>query len=234
MPRPFPPAYANWERLVPAMRSLAPADLASEVTSSDPARRMAALAVVDIATTSPGALLEWVRTLPDVEANTIAGAIQVQVEASDCRELLRWAGIARVGYEQRGLATYLVLLFAALEALDRAACHDADDVWAQTAGWVCDRALGMLERGEREAFDDLSLFVFENHLDRAPLFAAFKALLAKRRELALRVSANPGLYLSGLPDTSQREMLDAAEKAGGIPLTEAWKLLHGVTVKRDE
>jgi hypothetical protein len=231
--RSLPDEYTGWEALLPEVRSLSPAAAVDAAASADPRMRMAALTVADVSRVAAGTLLTWVRELPDPEANVLAGAIQEQLAAADCDELHRWAGLARVGYEQRGLATYVVLLFAALEALDRDACADSAATWKSASEWVCARALQLLEAGDNAAFDDLSLFVFENHLDRAPLFAAFKELLRKRRELALRVSANPGLYLSGLPETAQRDMLDAAEQAGGIPLTEAWKLLHGVTVKRD-
>lgn len=224
--RPLPPEYAGWEALARTLRGQPISALIVAIGGPEPAERLAALTVIDIAGVLPGTLLDWIRTLPDSEANQIAGAVQAAIAGADCREALRWAGFARIGYEQRGLATFLVPLFAALEALEDEGCEERAAAWEGAAGWLCEHGLTLLAREDRAGFDDLSLFAFERYLDRPALFTAFKAMLPTRRELALRVSANPGLYLAGLPERAQREMLEAAEGAGGLPLREAWKLLY--------
>ncbi|MGH2609504.1 MAG: hypothetical protein ACRDHF_10495, partial [Tepidiformaceae bacterium] len=81
--------------------------------------------------------------------------------------------------------------------------------------------------GDAESLDDISLFVFENYLDRPAIYDAFCEAVLRHQDLAQKVSANPWLLLSGLPEQKQRHALQEAETGGGLPLAESWAALHG-------
>ena len=65
-------------------------DLVAEVQDGRPDRRLAALSVIDLAGVPPEVVEDWIRTLPDAEANELAGAIPVQRAHASCAEDVRW------------------------------------------------------------------------------------------------------------------------------------------------
>ncbi|MEP7215283.1 MAG: hypothetical protein ABI782_03470, partial [Anaerolineaceae bacterium] len=75
---------------------------------------------------------------------------------------------------------------------------------------------------------DISLFVFENYLDRDALYEAFCGMVVRHPELAQRVSSNPSLLLPELPLEKQRLVLEECAANGGRPLRESWAALHGL------
>jgi hypothetical protein len=223
----LPPQYEGWEALGRAARRLSTGELVAEIQDGSPERRLAALSVIDLDAVPPQTVADWIRTLPDVEANQLAGAIPALRRAASCRDLVRWAGIARLGYEQRRLPTFLVMLFSSLEGLEARNCAEAPAIWERVGDWLGATVDRLVAAGDLAAVDDLSLFVFENYLDRDAVFESFCGALGRHRELALRVSTNPIAYLAGLPEAHQLAALQEAERGGGLPLIESWRALHG-------
>jgi hypothetical protein len=171
-------------------------------------------------------VVDWIRTLPDAEANELAGAIPAQRVHASVEDDLRWLNLARLGYERRKLPTFLVMLFSSLEAVEAKDADTATRVWDAIAVWSGDMYRRVAASQDGEAVDDLLLFVFENYLDRDALFTVFAELLREDQDLALRVSANPALFLAGLPLDRQQVCLDAAAQNGGLPFDVSWKALH--------
>ena len=228
MGRTLPVAYAGWQEHRAELKVWPTAQLVREVQDGPPARRMAALSVIHVTDLSQELLEDWVRTLPEPEANELLGAITARQANSSCRDALRWAAAGRLGYERRRLPTFLVMLFRSLEALESSACAECSSAWEVTADWlvrVYDSFVAV--DGGRE-LEDISLFVFENYLDRAPVFEAFCSILARHPELALAVSSDPGATLALLPEAQQRAALLEAALGGGLPLAESWRRLHPV------
>jgi hypothetical protein len=221
------PEYDGWKAERVAMRDFSTEALAREVLDGPPARRMAALSLVHVTELSQELLEDWVRTLPVPEANELLGAITARQENSGCRDALRWAAAGRLGYERRRLPTFLVMLFGSLEALDASDCAEAAGAWEETADWL-GRVYGKFDpRTDQQDIDDLSLFVFENYLDRAPMFEAFCGMVSRHAELAISLSNDPATILSPLPEAQQRLALMEAESAGGLPFRESWRRLKG-------
>ena len=184
------------------------------------------MSVVDLADVSTETIRDWVRALPEPEANELAGAIPVQRPAATAAEELRWVDVARFGYERRRLPTFLVMLFSALEALESKDAEIADEAWNITGNWLRDTYAALAREGDEESIDDLMLFVFENYLDREPVLSALEQISEQHSDLALRLSTNPSMLLGGLSPEQQRRALAAAERGGGLTLQESWKLLH--------
>lgn len=205
---------------------MSPTELIEEIQDGPPDRRLAALAVVDLAQVPPETLADWIRTLPEPEANQLAGAIPAGRVHATIDDDMRWVSLARTAYEQRRLPTFLVMLFAIIENVDARDPAAAERAWQEIAPWTVEVFRARAAADDMEALDDLLLFVFENYLDRLPILQAFALLNAENRELALRVSTNPAVFLAGLPLASQRIVLEAAEKGGGLPLAESWRALH--------
>lgn len=201
-------------------------ELVSEIQDGSPERRLAALSVIDLADVAPSTVEDWIRTLPDAEANELAGAIPAQRPHSSCKEDLRWVDVARLGYERRKLPTFLVMLFSSLEALDARDCPEAAGAWETISDWLGGVYDRLVDDGDQEALDDISLFVFENYLVREPVFEAFCAILSRQPELSQRVSTNPSLLLGGLSEAQQRTALLEAEEGGGLPFAQSWALMH--------
>lgn len=226
MGRTLPVAYAGWQDHRAELKAWPTAQLVREVQDGPPARRMAALSVLHVTDLSQELLEDWVRTLPEPEANELLGAITARQTNSSCRDALRWAAAGRLGYERRRLPTFLVMLFRSLEALESSACAECSAAWETTADWLV-RVYDSLTSadGQRE-LDDISLFVFENYLDRAPLFEAFCSIVARHPELAIAVSSDPAATLSALPEAQQRAALVEAASGGGLPFVDSWRRLH--------
>lgn len=204
------------------MRRMTTPELIAEIQDGPPARRLAALSVIDIAAVEPAILRDWIRTLPDAEANELAGAIPVLSPEGSCADDARWAAIAREGYSSRLLPTFLVVLMASLEAMDARACSGAAEEWERTADWLGDMFDRLAREGRDDALEDISLFVFENYLDRDAVFEAFCGAIVRHEWFARRVSANPSLYLARLPAERQRQALLEAAASGGLPFETAW------------
>lgn len=203
-------------------------ELIQEIQDGPPDRRLAALSVIDLAEVDLSIIQDWIRTLPDAEANELAGAIPAQRPHATCEEDLRWVSIARSGYEARRLPTFLVMLFSSLEAMDARHCPQSAQAWDEVGEWLGDIYDRITERHETEALDDISLFVFENYLTREPIFEAFCGLLVRQQELARRVSSNPSFLLADLDEAHRRKALSEAEAGGGLPFRESWRLLLGL------
>lgn len=201
------------------------AELIDEVQDGAPARRLAALSVIDLGEVPPETIEDWIRTLPDAEANELAGAIPAQRPGASCKEDLRWVEVARLGYERRRLPTFLVMLFSSLEAMEARGCHEAPQVWERVADWLSDLYERIADRDDFESLDDIALFVFENYLDRDAIFEAFREIVGRNERLAIQVSTNPLLFLADLPPVRQRAVLEDAERAGGLPLRQSWEAL---------
>jgi hypothetical protein len=201
-------------------------DLVHEIQDGAPDRRLAALSVIDLADVEPKTIEDWVRTLPDVEANELAGAIPAQRPHAGCSEDLRWVRVARLGYERRRLPTFLVMLLSSLEAMEARGCGETPGTWEEIADWLGDLYDRLAERGDEEALHDMSLFVFENYLDRDAIFEAFCGLIVRHESLAREVSANPSQLLTPLPELRQRAVLEEAARSGGLPFRESWKTLR--------
>src|SRR5688500_20129497 len=87
--RRLPPEYSGWQKHEAAFRRLSTPELVQEVQDGSPERRLAALSVIDLAEVSLPTIEDWIRTLPDAEANELAGAIPVQrpqIGRASCRE----------------------------------------------------------------------------------------------------------------------------------------------------
>lgn len=228
MERRLPPQYSGWQEHEAAFRRMTTPELVQEIQDGAPDRRLAALSVIDLADVDQAVVQDWIRTLPDAEANELAGAIPAQRVHASCEDDLRWVEVARLGYERRKLPTFLVMLFSSLDAMSSRHCPQSEEVWARIGEWLGDVYDRIAEAGEGEALDDISLFVFENYLDRPPIFEAFCGLLVRQDELARRVSTNPSLLLGGLDEQRQRRALLEAEVGGGLPFPESWRLLNGL------
>jgi hypothetical protein len=228
MERRLPPEYAGWQGHEAAFRRMTTPELVIEIQDGSPERRLAALSVIDLADVAPSTIADWIRALPDAEANELAGAIPAQRPRSSCREDLRWVDVARLGYERRRLPTFLVMLFSSLEALDARECAEAASAWETISDWLGGMYDRLVEDGDEEALEDVSLFVFENYLGREPVFEAFCAILSRQPRLSWQVSTNPSRLLGGLSEAQQRTALLEAGESGGLPFAQSWALMHGL------
>jgi hypothetical protein len=224
--RNLPAAYSGWEQHEPDMRRLSTPELVLEIQDGPPDRRLAAMSVIDLAEVSSDTIRDWIRALPVSEANELAGAIPAQRPHARVSDDLRWVDLARFGYERRKLPTFLVMLTASLESLEAKDSDTASTAWDQTGAWLLKVYRELAAGKDEESLHDLSLFVFESYLTREPLFEAFRQLVEEHRPLARQVSTNPGVLLVDLTSAQQRRALEAAERAGGLPLAESWRLLH--------
>ncbi|MBI2765337.1 MAG: hypothetical protein HYX53_05410 [Chloroflexi bacterium] len=227
MERRLPAQYTGWQEHEPALRRLSTPELVLEIQDGPPARRIAALSVIDLSDVEPQTIEDWIRTLPDPEANELAGAIPAQRPNAGCHEDLRWVEVARLGYERRRLPTFLVMLFSSLEALESRGCAEAPAAWERISDWLGDVYDRAAARDDEEALEDISLFVFENYLTRDAMFEAFCGLLVRHERLALLVSTNPSLLLGDLPEAKQRAALEEAGRSGGLPFRDSWEALNG-------
>jgi hypothetical protein len=226
MKRRLPPEYDGWQDHESAFRRMTTPELVQEIQDGSPERRLAALSVIDLAGVAPPTIEDWIRTLPDAEANELAGAIPVQRAHAGCAEDVRWIGVARLGYEQRRLPTFLVMLFSSLEALDSRGCSEAPGEWERIGDWLGDIYDRVVAADEEDARGDISLFVFENYLDRPAIFEAFCGMIVRHEALALEVSANPAQYLLQVDEARQRFALQEAAANGGISFDQAWATLR--------
>jgi hypothetical protein len=224
--RKLPPEYAGWERHEPELRRMSTPELIEEIQDGPPDRRLAAISVIDRAEVAQETVADWIRTLPDAEANELAGAIPAQRLHAAIDDDIRWIDLARMGYERRRLPTFLVMLFHSVEALEARDPEAATRVWQGLATWAGREYRRFAAEGDDESVDDLLLFVFENYIDREALFHVFTELLGEHAELALRVSANPAMFLAGLSLERQRLSLEIAAASGGLPFDSAWRSLH--------
>ena len=112
MERRLPAEYTGWQDHESAFRRMTTPELVHEIQDGSPERRLAALSVIDLSEVAPPTIEDWIRTLPDAEANELAGAIPAQRPHASCEEDVRWVDVARLGYEQRRLPTFLVMLFS--------------------------------------------------------------------------------------------------------------------------
>ncbi|MEO6397693.1 MAG: hypothetical protein ABIP13_04430 [Tepidiformaceae bacterium] len=228
MERRLPPQYDGWQQFEAAFRRLSTHDLVSQIQDGSPDRRLAALSVIDLGEVPAATVHDWIRTLPDAEANELAGAIPAQRVHGSCHDDLRWVEVARLGYERRRLPTFLVMLFSSLEALEARGCAETPGAWESVADWLGEVYDGLQKSRDDEALGDISLFVFENYLGRDALFEAFCGMVVRHEELAIRVSSNPSLLLPDLPLEKQRLVLEECAANGGLPLKESWSALHGL------
>ena len=228
--RKLPAQYQGWQAHQPALRKLTTNDLITEIQDGPPDRRLAALSVIDLSDIGEQTLEDWIRMLPDADVNELAGAIPAQSGRGLCEDHVRWAYVARRGYDRRRLPTFLVMLFSSLEALDARGCPQATETWEAVGTWLGDLYDRLVEAGDDQALQDLSLFVFENYLDRAPIFEAFSAAVVRHRSLARWVSADPTVLLSGLSTEKQKQVLRDAEAAGGLPFKQSWATLQGYEI----
>lgn len=224
--RNLPPEYAGWQKHESELRRLSTPELVEEIQDGAPDRRLAAISVIDLDNVSRDTIEDWIRTLPEPEANELAGAIPAQRIHATTEDDLRWVQVSQLGFERRRLPTFLVMLFSSLEAIEARDPASAAQTWQDVAEWVAATHRQLVAEGDREAIGDLSLFVFENYLDREPLFEAFAALLREDEELARNVSANPAVFLLGLPLAQQKTALEAAQQGGGLEFDTAWRALH--------
>lgn len=229
MDRRLPPEYEGWQQHEPAFRRFSTPDLVAEVQDGSPDRRLAALSVIDLADVAFGTIEDWIRALPDAEANELAGAIPVQRPHSSCKDDLRWVEVARIGYESRRLPTFLVMLFSSLDALDARHCPEAPQAWENIADWLGDVYDRLMRDRDTEALEDISLFVFENYLHHDAMFESFCGMVVRHEALAMKVSTNPSLLLPDLPREKQRFVLEEAAANGGRPFKESWEALNGLS-----
>lgn len=202
-------------------------ELVLEIQDGPPDRRLAALSVIDLSDVAPQTVEDWIRMLPDAEANELAGAIPAQRPHAGCAEDLRWVEVARLGYEKRRLPTFLVMLFSSLEATESRGCPESAGAWERVGDWLAGVYDRLVEQRDDEAANDISLFVFENYLDRDAIFEAFLGLISRHERLALQVSIDPHQLLGALPESRQLAALEEAARSGGRPLGEAWRALYG-------
>lgn len=228
MERRLPPDYRGWQDHEASLRRMTTPELIQEIQDGPPDRRLAALSVIDLSEVDLPIIQDWIRTLPDAEANELAGAIPVQRPHASCDEDLRWVNLARTGYEVRRLPTFLVMLFSSLEAMESRQCPQRDRAWDAVGEWLGDIYDRLADKQETEELDDISLFVFENYLGHEAIFEAFCGLLVRQQPLARRVSTNPSLLLSDLDEAHQRKALRESEAGGGLPFRESWRLLQGL------
>ncbi len=228
MERRLPPEYAGWQGHEPSLRRMSTPELVAEIQDGPPDRRLAALSVIDLAGVDQRIVEDWVRTLPETEANELAGAIPVQRSLATCSEDVRWVELARLGYEERRLPTFLVMLFSSLDALDARVCPEAAAEWERIGDWLGDVYDRIAAAGEEDALEDISLFVFENYLHRPAIFDAFCGMIVRHEPLAREVSANPSLFLADLDEGRQRLALEEAAANGGLRFPESWANLRGL------
>lgn len=227
MERRLPEEYDGWQQHEGEMRRMTTPELVAEVQDGPPDRRLAALSVINLASVEPSIVRDWVRTLPDAEANELAGAIPVLSPDGSCEDDARWSALAREGFEVRRLPTFLVVLTAALEAMESRGCDGAAAAWEATADWLGELVDRLAAEGDDDALDDVSLFIFENYLDRDAIFEAFCGIIVRHEWFARQVSINPSVYLGRLPADRQRRALLEASQAGGLPFDLAWANLTG-------
>lgn len=227
MERRLPEQYAGWQEHEPALRRMTTPELVAEVQDGPPDRRLAALSVIDLGEVDLRIIEDWIRTLPEAEANELAGAIPAQRPHASCAEDARWIEVARLGYEARRLPTFLVMLFSSLEALESRGCAEAPQEWERIGDWLGDVYDRLVSANEADALEDISLFVFENYLAREAMFEAFCGMIVRHEVLAREVSANPSLYLADLGEARQRLALEEAAANGGLSFPEAWSNLRG-------
>jgi len=91
MERRLPEQYAGWQVHEPALRRMTTPELVVEIQDGPPDRRLAALSVIDLGAVEPRIVEDWIRTLPDAEANELAGAIPAQRPHGTCAEDARWS-----------------------------------------------------------------------------------------------------------------------------------------------
>ncbi len=223
--RRLPPEYTGWQDFEAPFRRMSTPELVQEIQDGSPERRLAALSVIDLAEVALPTIEDWIRTLPDAEANELAGAIPVQRPHANCAEDVRWVDVARMGYEQRRLPTFLVMLFSSMEALDARGCEEGAQEWERIGDWLGDIYDRVIAAGDDEARDDISLFVLENYLGQLPMFEAFCGMIVRHEHLAREVSMNPALFLSRLDESQQRLALEEAAANGGLPIEESWRTL---------
>lgn len=224
--RRLPPQYDGWQAHEAELRRMTTPELVTEIQDGPPDRRLAALAVIDLSEVAQQTIEDWIRALPDTEANELAGAIPAQRPHASCREDIRWVTVGRLGFERRRLPTFLVMLFSSLEAMEARGCPETPAVWEETADWLGEIYDRFAQAAAADALADISLFVFESYLDRDAVFEAFCGLLARHEDLSLQVSANPSLLLAELPEAKQRAALLEAERSGGLPFAESWAALQ--------
>lgn len=222
MERRLPPEYAGWQAHEAELRRLSTPDLVAEVQDGPPDRRLAALSVIDLGDVPAPVVEDWIRTLPDAEANELAGAIPVQRAHASCADDARWVAVARAGFERRRLPTFLVMLLSSLEAMDARGCPDAHAQWDAVGDWLGELYDRAIAEADADTVGDLSLFVFENYLARPSIFEAFCGLIVRNEQLAREVSANPSRYLADLEEGAQRFALQEAAANGGLPFEQSW------------
>lgn len=227
MERRLPEQYTGWQDHEPSLRRMTTPELVAEIQDGPPDRRLAALSVIDLGEVDLRIIEDWIRALPDAEANELAGAIPAQRPHATCSEDLRWIEVARLGYEARSLPTFLVMLFSSLEALESRDCPEAAQEWERIGDWLGDVYDRLVAANEGDALEDISLFVFENYLGREAIFEAFCGMIVRHEVLAREVSANPSLYLADLGEARQRLALEEAAANGGLSFREAWSNLRG-------
>lgn len=223
MERKLPAQYQGWQEHAPALRRLSTAELISEVQDGPPDRRLAALSVIDLGEVPQAQIEDWIRVLPDAEVNQLAAAIPAGRRS--CDDDVRWLDLARLAFDRRRLPTFLVILFSTLESMEQRQCPNASNEWERTGEWLGGVYDRLAEAHDEQALDDLSLFVFENHLDRDQVFESFCAAIRRHPDLARQVSANPSFLLSSLPEAKQRQALLDAEVGGGLPFDQSWAAL---------
>ncbi len=226
MERRLPPEYEGWQSHELAFRRMTTPELVVEIQDGPPARRLAALSVIDLAEVSRDTITDWIRALPDAEANELAGAIPAQRPHASCGEDLRWIEVARLGYERRRLPTFLVMLFSSLEAMEARGCPETQLAWQNIGDWLGEVYDRLAKAADEDSMGDISLFVFENYLDREAIFEAFCGIICRHEDLAREVSSNPSVYLAGLKEQEQRTALLEAEAAGGAPFSQSWAALQ--------
>jgi hypothetical protein len=226
MDRRLPPEYEDWQSHELAFRRMTTPELVVEIQDGPPARRLAALSVIDLTEVAPDTIADWIRALPDAEANELAGAIPAQRPRASCGEDLRWVEVARLGYERRRLPTFLVMLFSSLEAMEARGCPETQLAWQNIGDWLGEVYDRLAKAGDEDAMGDISLFVFENYLDRSAIFESFCGLICRHEDLAREVSSNPSIFLACLSEEEQRMALLEAESAGGLPFSHSWAALR--------
>jgi hypothetical protein len=136
MERKLPADYEGWQVHEPAFRRMTTPELVQEIQDGAPERRLAALSVIDLADVAHATIEDWVRSLPDPEANELAGAIPAQSAQATCEDDVFWVDLASMGYELRRLPTFLVMLFSSLEAMDARQCPQSGEAWVRTGAWL--------------------------------------------------------------------------------------------------
>jgi hypothetical protein len=226
MERRLPPEYAGWQEFEARFRQSSTPDLVQEIQDGAPQRRLAALSVINLSEVTDQTIRDWIQTLPEPEANELAGAIPAQRAHATCEEERRWVKVASLGYEIRRLPTFLVMLFSSLETLERRRCSGNSEDWDTVGKWLVGVYGTLAAEADEQALEDISLFIFENYLDREPILDAFCQLVEAHLPLAHAVSGNPSFLLGPLSVEQQRRVLRAAEEGGGLPFEASWGALN--------